>query len=742
MKVAGAKRVLRSLAVFGAVFLASGAGLGFAAAHQADDGPAAFSIAEPRPGDIATYEVRVEEAGATIPGLHLEVSGFEARWMPEAQVVDADGVEHAARTLATRLSYEYSVPYAGSYAYTLYQDVAFDAATGRAFRVTNHVPDVADGEEPVPGLPAGPALFAEPSVWWRYDEYQRLLGLCGFRTVLQDAPEALDRPVEVRGRCDDGNQTSTFYFRDAGADDVDGIPARRFVGLHDPGTQVWYHAFLPVPVRIRASLSELLPSALTAGLAFDLRLTGFERGDRPYPVAPPPTVGIPHRVEAAPRQPWGPDDAGVEHPFPLQEAYGLLLASDEAPFGHYLRETPGSYVASAWSWKWTDEYSHVHRGWWMLATDGQTYEAAGIGRHPQNVDLVTLPEDLGTYDSVWRWRDSDEIPDDVTGLYPPAGLAPARLATVASAQARYAELRDGRFAGLPAERYGFVALCADIHCRESIGLTGVGIYEEESSWGLSPGPRDLLEGNVDIYTMLSVDEDGRVRSHYRQTDEEPPFSGLLGVAPAGLPADTQDSEASPAAPLWVAPSAPATAVGGLVAAAAALLYYLWAAKGLSFLGLFTRIGDDEILDHPARRRVHDAIQAEPGVHFQELSRRLQMGHGVLDHHLQKLVGAGLVVKRQAPRYTCFFPKGAVDRRLMDAAPVLRSKGGRQVLEAIRTAPGANFRAVAARAGLSPSTVSYHVRRLKDAGLVEEAPVAGASALHLTGMGQQAVGVGV
>jgi predicted transcriptional regulator len=103
-----------------------------------------------------------------------------------------------------------------------------------------------------------------------------------------------------------------------------------------------------------------------------------------------------------------------------------------------------------------------------------------------------------------------------------------------------------------------------------------------------------------------------------------------------------------------------------------------------------------------------------------------------------LQDAGLVVKRQAPGYTCYFPKGKVDRHLMGAAPSLRSDGSRAILQAVAAAPGASSRDLAARLGLAPSTVSYHLKRLEAAGLVAPGLRSG---VHLTALGAQASGAG-
>jgi DNA-binding transcriptional ArsR family regulator len=234
--------------------------------------------------------------------------------------------------------------------------------------------------------------------------------------------------------------------------------------------------------------------------------------------------------------------------------------------------------------------------------------------------------------------------------------------------------------------------------------------------------------------IVRVDRDGRTawRTEYVE-DETGTFAGILPVSASPSPAPTAPRPAANSP--WAMPSAPAAATGiSLVAVLGGLLYYFWPTmKGLPLFGLFSRIRDDKVLDHPQRARLMEAIRADPGVHFQELCRRMGLGHGVLEHHVRKLVDAELVVVRRTSGYTCYFPK-ATDRRMMDAAPMLRSGGSRAVFRAVAAQPGTSSRDLAVHLGLAPSTVSYHLKRLETAGLVLPDPVAGA---RLTPLGEQA-----
>jgi predicted transcriptional regulator len=118
-----------------------------------------------------------------------------------------------------------------------------------------------------------------------------------------------------------------------------------------------------------------------------------------------------------------------------------------------------------------------------------------------------------------------------------------------------------------------------------------------------------------------------------------------------------------------------------------------------------------------RRELLQRIEAQPGVHYQDLVRAMGKGKGAIEHHLRKLREGGLVKSMSAAGYTCFFP-AAFDRRLTAAAPALKSPGARKVLAAIQANPGASATDVGVATGLSPAAVNHHLQRLGAAGLVD------------------------
>ncbi|MHB8632501.1 MAG: thrombospondin type 3 repeat-containing protein [Thermoplasmatota archaeon] len=176
----------------------------------------------------------------------------------------------------------------------------------------------------------------------------------------------------------------------------------------------------------------------------------------------------------------------------------------------------------------------------------------------------------------------------------------------------------------------------------------------------------------------------------------------------------------------VASSVPGTAAGLAMAATAALAslaigWALWrkaAGHGWVLLPLFSRLREAEVLEHPLRRELLQHIEAEPGLHCQALVRKVDRQRGLVEHHLKVLVRGGHVKEVKTAGYLCYYPATAHDRAAMEAGSALRSGLARDVLTAIVRNPGATLPNVAKIVGAEYGAVSYHVKRLEAAGLVQ------------------------
>lgn len=135
--------------------------------------------------------------------------------------------------------------------------------------------------------------------------------------------------------------------------------------------------------------------------------------------------------------------------------------------------------------------------------------------------------------------------------------------------------------------------------------------------------------------------------------------------------------------------------------------------------LFTRMADDQALEHPNRRRLLDRIVDDPGINFRGLVRASGIAAGTTRHHLTVLVRSGLVTEQGYGSTRRFFAGSAGGG--WEHKVLLREPGLRQLFEWVAASPGATQRQVLdamAAAGWSRSTTQHRLQRLAEGGAVQ------------------------
>ena len=126
---------------------------------------------------------------------------------------------------------------------------------------------------------------------------------------------------------------------------------------------------------------------------------------------------------------------------------------------------------------------------------------------------------------------------------------------------------------------------------------------------------------------------------------------------------------------------------------------------------------DDPLELETRRRIYQYLQKFPGSHMREIGREVDIPMGTLEYHLHYLVKANLLTTRQDARYTRYFATGELSRREKDVLAVLRQKVPRQISAHLLLAPGSSHGVLLQKFQLSASTLSFHLKKLLNAGIV-------------------------
>lgn len=448
-----------------------------------------------------------------------------------------------------------------------------------------------------------------------------------------------------------------------------------------------------------------------------LRLERFEAGAVPLPppvepmLPPVPEGRLEQRTETT------VSEKGLQaHPFPLSEAYAHARDDpSRSDLRSFLADHPDAYMAWAYHSAYDMDGTHTE-SWWFGLTDGDARHHEGVSKRTAAAcDLIACQPEETTYGYDDRgdvhWRDA----------YPDPSLLPDRVPRAVDLLSIWSTLMEDRAHPNATAAWDFHFGCVGDDCTAaSLSFSiGTSYYFRESRSSLYP----LIDERDDTWdTDHVLLADGRITSLQESLQEHKRRSSTPVADPPARD-DSNDPRAEAAVftsrtPTWLAPSTAQTAGIAGASLLVGLMYWLWPVLKTAPAALFSRLDKHELLDHPVRAGIHQAIESRPGVHYQELLRVTGHANGTLDHHLQTLLRAGLVKSVKGPGYTCYFD-ASVGRQAMQAAPVLKSEGARKVLAAVQAAPGTAPKDVALRAGLSPQTVHYHLHRLREAGLVKE-----------------------
>ncbi len=696
--------------VAGIVLVAGLAVAGFAAAGTAPSGP--FTLQHMRVGDQGQYNLtryRSTENGIVMVS---DVEAARFAWGEPATRRGDDGLLHAVNTLA----YDEPVLSNGErvlqrWTYLIGQDgvsLGHEHEEQQASSYPGFLP------VPVPGY--GPSEVSYAS---RITFFGNSLG----RLVCGLAPGALPRqfdlsgPIRVNEVCNGPvHQPAPMALRSIGT--AGGSVILRD-STHASSIDLWLSPTLAYPVQWVEEDGDFVVA---------LRLVRFQAGDRPLPDLTDPSSDAAPSLQYAPRLPWGMDDTGSGHPFPLSAAWTHARDDPNAPgMRDFLAAHPDAYTDAAEGRRtdWGDERTEMLWSWRL--TDGAASLKVGLVQrteHPLGQTLPPMLASLAGPSVTYLYANGTGSFSDAA---PPASKAPPTMPTVASLAARWGSYTKQPG---PLTAWGFLTTCSMEACAAVSSQAWAGRREVR----LATTP-EALAGMAPSYTIV-LDE--YLTSRYSHGTTDGAWKDLGGATyasvlasrdviplPAALPGGAPPPTPIVSQGAWAVPPLPVLIGLGAVSLAVALAVAWATLKGTGAFALFSRIEDPRLLDHPVRRLVYEAVEANPGIHVQALVRLTGRPRNTVEHHVRKLAAAGLLVLRDHNGYRCCFAKGQA-RQVMDAAPFLKAPGARQLLAAVRAAPGLSVRQAAAQAGLSPATASYHLQRLEQAGLltIERTPTGG------------------
>jgi DNA-binding MarR family transcriptional regulator len=133
------------------------------------------------------------------------------------------------------------------------------------------------------------------------------------------------------------------------------------------------------------------------------------------------------------------------------------------------------------------------------------------------------------------------------------------------------------------------------------------------------------------------------------------------------------------------------------------------------LPLYSRIQKEDVLDQFVRGQIYGFIKTNPGVHYNQILRKVGVKNGTLSYHLGILEKTELIQsRREGLKYRVFYPTGmnfpkAERFRLTDLQI--------QIIGSIRNKPGLTQKEIARLLSRKPQTINYNIKVLDQAGLI-------------------------
>lgn len=129
---------------------------------------------------------------------------------------------------------------------------------------------------------------------------------------------------------------------------------------------------------------------------------------------------------------------------------------------------------------------------------------------------------------------------------------------------------------------------------------------------------------------------------------------------------------------------------------------------------------EEVLVLPVRKRLYDLIKVSPGLHFRELKRKSGLAIGSLQYHLDILGKFNFIKTKKKGKFVRYFPfafeENVEEEQLL---ALLRDENIKKIALVLLTKRNVTNKRLAKLLELSPSTVSFHLKKFEESGLIKK-----------------------
>lgn len=161
------------------------------------------------------------------------------------------------------------------------------------------------------------------------------------------------------------------------------------------------------------------------------------------------------------------------------------------------------------------------------------------------------------------------------------------------------------------------------------------------------------------------------------------------------------------------------------------------AASLAFASLIAagtkHVTRENVLEHETREEIHSFLWETGSAHLRRISDALDLSTTNATWHLDKLVKAGLVGEVKENGYRMYYPKGGgrILREQCLMAAQLQSDNAQAVVEYVAENPGSHQREIARALDVNHGTARWHLSRLAEAGILQDAKEGRTTTYRLT-----------
>ena len=130
-----------------------------------------------------------------------------------------------------------------------------------------------------------------------------------------------------------------------------------------------------------------------------------------------------------------------------------------------------------------------------------------------------------------------------------------------------------------------------------------------------------------------------------------------------------------------------------------------------------RLSLEEVLENQNRNKILELILENPGIHFNELLRKIDLSPGNLVWHLDILKSYKVIGKRRFEHYVIYYPYYQMNPISNIDLKLQKSELTLKVLEIIKKNPGIWNSQIAMELCINRKTIKYHIQKLIDHELI-------------------------